>query len=279
MTKSFGSRLVLFLLYTALVIISLLCVAPFLLMMVNATRSGAEIMRGFSLIPGKALAENWAVVSSNMALFRGLGNSLTISICVTCLSSYFSSITAFAFAVYDFRGRNGIFGVILLFMMVPAQLGLFGFYDLVNALGLRDSYVPLIVPAIASIGTVFFLRQYTLSALPRAILEAPRIDGASELRIFHQIAIPVMAPGIATVSIGTFIGSWNSYLMPLILLNSPEKMTLPVMIGSLKSVQNVIKNQGATYLAVAISVIPILIVFAFLSRYIISSIAAGSVKE
>lgn len=248
-------------------------------LLINATRSGAEIMTGFSLLPGNSLVENWTTVSAKMDLFLGMRNSLIIAVGITILSSYFSSITAYAFAMYDFLGRNTIFTIVLLFMMVPAQLGLFGFYDLVNMLNLRDNYIPLIIPSIASIGTMFFLRQYTASVLPPALLEAPRIDGASELRIFNQIAVPIMMPGIATMSIGTFVGAWNNYLLPLILLNSPKKLTLPLMIGSLKSVQDVIKNQGATYLAVAISVLPILIVFAFLSKYIISSIAAGSVKS
>lgn len=268
-----------FILYIAVILLSILCLLPFVLMMINATRSGAEIMSGFTLIPGSSVMANWKIVSSKVDLFLGMRNSLIISLGVTLLSGYFSSITAYSFAMYNFTGKNAMFTVILLFMMVPAQLGLFGFYDLVNAFGLRDSYIPLILPSIASIGTVFFLRQYTASVLPYSVLEAPRIDGASEMRIFHQIAVPIMAPGIATVSIGTFIGSWNNYLLPLILLNSPKKLTLPLMMGAMKGVQDIIKSQGAMYLSMAISVIPILIAFAFLSKYIISSIAAGSVKE
>ncbi len=164
-------------------------------------------------------------------------------------------------------------------MMIPGQLGLIGFYNLVATLGLIDSYIPLIIPAIASTGTVFFLRQYLLSILSPALLEAARIDGAQEILIFHKIVMPLMAPGIATMSIGAFIGSWNFYLVPLILLNTPSKFTLPVMIASLNSSTDIASNQGAIYLAVAISVIPILIVFAFCSRYIIGSISAGAVKE
>ena len=105
------------------------------------------------------------------------------------------------------------------------------------------------------------------------------MDGAGEIKIFHKIILPLMSPGIATMSIGTFIGIWNNYLTPLILLNSPDKFTLPVMVASLNSSTDITANQGAIYLAVAISVIPILIVFAFCSKYIISSISAGGVKE
>lgn len=142
-----------------------------------------------------------------------------------------------------------------------------------------DTYWPLILPAIASPGTVFFLRQYCEGSLQPALIEAARIDGAKELHIFHKIILPLMSPGIATMAIGAFIGNWNSYLLPLILLNSPDKFTLPVMIASLNSSKDIASNQGAIYLAVAISVIPILIVFAFCSKYIIGSLSAGGVKE
>lgn len=267
------------LLYAFLILLAVICLVPFYMMLINATRTGNEIMTGFSLIPGTNILENWAVVQKNMNIFQGMKNSLFISICVTVLSSYFSTLTAYGLAFYKFRGRNLIFTTILVFIMVPSQLSLIGFYDLCNKLKLVNSYIPLIIPAIASPAVVFFLRQYILSVLPKAILEAPRIDGANEMVIFHRIVLPIIAPGIATMAIGTFIGSWNSYLIPLILLNKQEMLTLPVMIGSLQSVRDVATNAGATYMAIAVSVIPILIFFAFCSKYIISSVSAGSVKE
>jgi multiple sugar transport system permease protein len=198
---------------------------------------------------------------------------------VTFLTAYFSALTAYGFAVYEFKGRNIIFTVVLVLMMVPSQLGLLGFYDLVVAMNLMDNYLPLIIPAIASPFVVFFLRQYLISVLPRSIIEAARIDGASEILIFHKIGIPMMMPGIATISITTFIGSWNNYLMPLVLLLSPEKFTLPVMMASMRASRDMTSNMGATYLSIAISVLPILIAFMFLSKYIISNISAGGVKE
>lgn len=267
------------LLYIFLCLLAVLCLLPFLLMIINATRNGHEIMTSFSLVPSKYLKENWARVSGYFDLFKGMLNSLSVAVPATILTAYFSAITAYALAIYKFKGRKIIYGTILVFMMIPGQLSLIGFYNLITKLKLIDSYIPLIVPAIAAPGTVFFLRQYVLSVLSPSLLEAARIDGAGELHIFHRIVLPIMAPGIATMSIGAFIGNWNSYLVPLILLNSPEKFTLPVMIASLNSSQDISSNQGAIYLAVAISVIPILIVFAFCSKYIISSISAGSVKE
>jgi multiple sugar transport system permease protein len=236
-------------------------------------------MTFFTFIPGTSLAENWTVVTEYFNLFLGFWNSLKVAVPATILTAYFSALTAYALAIYRFRGRNAIFWVIIIFMMIPGQLGLLGFYNLISSLKMLNSYLPLILPAIAAPGTVFFLRQYVLSILPLSLLEAARIDGAREIHIFHKIVLPIMAPGIATMAIGAFIGNWNSYLVPLILLNTPTKFTLPVMIASLNSSQDISSNQGAIYLAVAVSVIPILIVFAFCSKYIISSISAGSVKE
>ena len=274
-----GKKVKKILLYTAMTLLAAVCLFPFLLMMVNSTRTGNEIMTGFTLIPGSALKDNWATVSDYFNLFKGLLNSLFVAVCSTALTAYFSALTAYGLAMYKFKGRNAIFVVIMVFMMIPAQLGLLGFYDLVNAMGLVDSYIPLIIPAIASPATVFFLRQFLLSTLSPALLEAARIDGAGELRIFHKIVLPIMSPGIATMSIGAFIGSWNNYLLPMVLITTPDKFTLPVMIASMNASQDIVSNQGAIYLAVAISVIPILIAFAFLSRYIISGISAGGVKE
>lgn len=267
------------LLYLGLILLSTVCFAPFWLMIVNSTRSGNEIMTGFSMLPGTSLASNWEVVNSNLELGRGFVNSLLIAICNTALVSYFSALTAYGLAFYKFRGNKLIFTSLLVFMMVPSQLSMLGSYDLCNKLGMIDSYWPLILPSVASPATVFFLRQYILSVMPRSVLEAPRIDGAGELAIFHRIALPIMAPGIATMAIGAFIGSWNNYLLPMLIINIPAKRTLPVMVAELSAVRDITTNLGATYLVVAISAVPIMIAFCFFSKYIISGISAGSVKE
>ena len=266
-------------LYIALIILGLMCLLPFWLMMVNSTRSGVEITHSFSFLSGHSLKDNWKVLFDYVNLFLGLFNSFKVAVPATLLTAYFSAITAFGMAMYNWKGNNVLFRVIVVFMMIPAQLSLIGFYNLCQKLHLIDSYIPLIIPAIASPGIVFFLRQYTKATLSKSLMEAARIDGASEIHIFHRIVLPIMAPGIATMSIGTFIGNWNSYLVPLILLNTPKKMTLPVMISTLNAATDLQKNQGAIYLGVAISVVPIIIAFCFFSKYIISSISAGSVKE
>lgn len=279
MSETVKTRTAKGLLYLFLILLSALCFTPFLLMLVNATRSGNEIMTGFSLLPGSSLAQNWKLVADNMDLGRGFLNSLFLAVCNTALVSYFSALTAYGLAFYKFPGSKVIFTVLLVFMMVPSQLSLLGFYNLVNQMGLIDTYWPLILPSVASPATVFFLRQYILSVMPKAILEAPRIDGAGELAIFHRIALPIMAPGIATMAISAFIGSWNSYLIPMMLINTPSKRPLPVMVAELSAVRDITTNLGATYLVVAVSAVPIMVAFCFFSKYIISGISAGSVKE
>lgn len=277
--RSIGYHIKKSLIYLFLVALAITCMIPFLMMMVNATRNGNEILTGFSLIPSTHLKENWETVFQYFNLFLGMRNSLIVAVPATLLGAYFSSLTAYGLAFYKFKGNKLIFIVILVFMMIPGQLSLIGFYQLCSKLKLINSYVPLILPAIAAPGTVFFLRQYILSSLPPSLIEAARMDGANELFSFHRIVIPIIAPAVATMGIMGFIGNWNNYLLPMILISKNKMMTLPVMMATLRASQDITRNQGATYLSVAISVIPILLVFAVFSKYIISSVSAGAVKE
>ncbi len=277
--KSIGFCIKKTILYLLLILLGTVCLFPFLLMMVNATRSGVEITRGFTLIPSNHIKENWETVFSYFNLFKGMWNSVKVAVPATLLTAYFSALTAYGLAMYKFKGNSVIFYTIVIFMMIPGQLGLIGFYNLCTKLHMVNSYAPLIIPAIAAPGTVFFLRQYVLSVLSPSLVEAARIDGANELYTFHKIVLPIMSPGIATMAIMGFIGNWNAYLLPMIILNKNEKFTLPVMMATLRASTDIQSNQGAIYLAVAISVIPILLVFSFFSKYIISSISAGGVKE
>ena len=266
-------------LYICLTLLAIICLLPFVMMMVNATRTSDQIVKGFSLIPGTALAHNWEVVFSYFNLFKGMLNSLLVALPATFLGAYFPAMTAYGLACYDFKGNKLIFWVILVFMMIPGTLSMIGFYQLCATLHITNSYIPLIVPAIAGTGTVFFLRQYIISSLSPSLVEAARMDGASELYIFHRVVLPIVFPAIATFSIMSFIGNWNSYLLPMIILNNPQKYTLPVQLASLRSSTDITQNYGAIYLCIAISMIPILLVFTIFSKYIISSVSAGAVKE
>ena len=146
-------------LYIVLIILAVVCLMPFALMMVNATRSGSEIVHSFTLIPSNALVQNWETVSGYFDLFKGIINSLMVSVPATLLTSYFSAMAAYGLVMYKFKGNKLISGVILIFMMIPGQLSMIGFYDLITKMNMIDTYWPLVLPAIAA-QTVFFLRQY-----------------------------------------------------------------------------------------------------------------------
>lgn len=267
-------RLVIYVLLGLLAIVSLI---PFAMMIINATRTNGEILQGFTLIPSNALMENYDILISYVDVWRGFLNSLMIAVLVTLLNSYFSALTAFTFWAYNFKGKTFIFGFSLLLMMVPGQLSMLGQYELASTLGILNTYWPLVLPAIAAPFTVFFFRQYLYTSMPYSIVEAARIDGARDLLIFHRIVLPVLKPAIATQGIFTFIGSWNNYMGPLIMIRTPSKFTLPVMMGALSG-SPVANNLGAMYLGIAISVVPIMIAFMFFSKNIISSISSGAVK-
>lgn len=264
-------------LYAFLVLLAIASLIPFAVMIVNATRSNSEILRGFTLIPSDSLVENFEILTNYMDVGRGFLNSLFVAVTVTVFNSYFSALTAFSMAFHEFSGKKLIFGTFLIVMMVPGQLGLLGQYELNSALGILDTYWPLIIPAIAAPFVVFFFYQYLISSMQISILEAARIDGASELYMFHRIVLPILRPAIATQGIFTFIGTWNNYIGPLVMLRTPSKFTLPVMMASLQG-SPVAQNMGAMYLGVAISVVPIMIAFSIFSKNIINSISAGAVK-
>ncbi len=268
-------RLLLYIFLFALVV---LCLVPFVMMIINSTRSASDIVSGFTLIPGDQFRANFESLESYVDVWQGMVNSATISFGTIILTAYFSALTAFGFEFYDFKFKNLLFSFILLMMMVPVQLGLLGFYDLNYKLGLLDTYIPLILPTIANIFAVFFIRQYMASTIHMALIEAARIDGSSELNIFHKIVFPLSIPAIATMSIMAFIGSWNNYMTPLILIQSVEKKTLPVLVAALRGARVIQQNYGAIYAAIAVSVFPILIIFVGFSKYIISGISSGSVK-
>lgn len=277
-------------LYIVLILVALACIVPFYVMLVNATRTNADISRGPTFIPGQAVIDNWKTLrlgrldpntgirAGGLNIIQGVLNSLLVALSATVLAGYFSSLTAYGFAMYRFPGSNLLFMILLSVIMLPPTVMLVGLFKLSLAIKLYDTRLILILPAIASPYTVFFLRQYAKSTINNSVVDAARIDGAGEFRIFHRIALPLMAPGIATMSIFGFLVQWNNYLVPLTLLNSQEKYTLPLIIQQLNTTTHQ-RDFGAMYLGIALSVIPILIAFSLLSRHLISGIAFGAVKE
>jgi multiple sugar transport system permease protein len=272
-----------FIIYLIMIFLTLLALIPLYLMLVNATRSTAEINRGISFMPGRSLIFNWKFLLAHdmkpmMNPLLGLFNSAVIAVSSTVLAVYFSCMTAYGLHVYRFFGRKLLWTVILVVMMLPGTLSFIGFYQFMVSLRLLDNYIPLIIPSIAAAGTVLFIRQYMSAVLSVELIDAARIDGAGEFRIFNSIILPTIVPVMATQAIFSFVGSWNNYFTPMILLSSMNKYTIPILVRLLTS--NLYRvEMGGVYLGLAITVTPIIIFYAFMSRYIISGLTLGGVKE
>ena len=189
-------------------------------------------------------------------------------------------MTAYGLTVYNFKIRDGAYTVILAVMMVPIQVVSTGFVQfMVGTLGLANSYIPLIVPAIAAPAVVFYMRQYMKSSFPLDIVEAARIDGCGEFRTFLSIAIPMMKPAVAVQAIFAFVQNWNNYYTQnMIILSRTNRYTMPIMIQNVLG-QDKHPDAGAQYAAVALSIIPIVVIYLCLSRFIVAGVALGGVKE
>lgn len=265
--------------YTVLVILLIVCVLPIWIMLVNATRSTAEIQQGISLLPGKNLIMNWKTLTGRgFSIMDGIVNSSVISVSVTVLTVYFSMMFAYAIHVYDFSYKKYLYAFVVLLVMVPMQVSIIGFYRYMAAFKLTNSYIPLIFPAIAAPGSIFFAKQYLESVVVKELIDAARIDGCSEIGIFHRIMLPIAKPGAFTMGIFAFVGSWNNFFTPFIMISKMSKYTLPMLVQTLRG-DTYRTEYGSIYLGLAVSIIPIIIVYAIFSKYIVNGIAMGAVKE
>lgn len=265
--------------YVVCIFLAILSILPFWIMIVNATRSTTEIQQqAVTLIPSSYMMNNLKILTGkSFDPITGFLNSLTVSIGATALAVYFSSLTAYAQVAYNWRFKKQFFSFIMAIMMIPAQVTMIGFYQMVYKVGLTNSLSMLILPAIASPSMVFFMRQYLQPTLPMSIVESARIDGAKEFMIFNRIVLPIMKPAIATQAIFSFVASWNNLFTPLILLTNSDKYTMPVMVSLLRG--DIYKTEfGSIYLGLTLTVLPLIIVYLLLSKYIIAGVALGGVK-
>lgn len=262
--------------YAFLIILFFVSIVPFYMMIINSTRSNTEIAQGIYLLPGDQLKANYDIILKKVNIWRGFVSSVIIAIPAVLLSAFFSALTAYGFAKFNFKFKEILFWIVLGTMMVPQQLGLIGYYDLCVRLGLIDSYVPLILPNIANASMVFFIRSYIESSIPDSLIEAGLIDGAGEFYIFNRLILPLAMPAIGTMSMFTFIYKWNDLINPLVLLNSADKFTLPVVISNIRGLYE--QNFGAIYLGVTISVVPIILVVVTFSKSLIKGLTVGAVK-
>ncbi len=265
--------------YVVLILVSFLCLFWFYVLFVNATRSHGELTKGFTPIPSTYLLKNWqGVMAGTLPIVRGMFNSLFVALCSAALCTYFSTMTAYAIHVYDFKIKKFMFTFIMAVMTIPTQVTALGFLQLVSDMKLEDNFIPLIVPAIAAPVTFFYMKQYMESALPLSLVEAARIDGSGEFRTFNTIVLPLMKPAIAVQAIFTFVSSWNNYFTPALILHNDKMKTLPILIAQLRSADFLKFDMGQVYVTIAFSIFPVIVVYLILSKFIVQGVAMGSVK-
>ena len=267
--------------HVVLIILSFMCLFFFYVLIVNASHSHAELQKGFSALPGKYFWKNLMNVANDgsFPMFRGILNSIIVSGCSAVLCTYFSSLTAYGLYAYDFKARNVAFTFIMAILVMPTQVTAMGFLRLITKMGLYDSLLPLIIPSVASPAVFYFMYSYLQSSLPMSLVEAARIDGSGEFRTFNSIVLPIMKPAIAVQAIFTFVGSWNNYFVPALVIQSKSKMTVPILIATLRGADYMNFDMGKIYMMITVAIVPIIIVYILLSKYIVAGVTLGGVKE
>lgn len=288
-----------FICYAVLVLLAILSLFPFYIMVVNATRSHPQIQSGFSAIPGTQLwlhikqfikSERWfdvvagqqverKVYGTSYPIFRGLGNSFLVAIFTAAFTTYFSAMTAYGIYMYNFKGKKSAFKFIMAVMMVPTQVSTLGFLQLITKLGIMNSYIPLIIPAIAAPVVFFYMYQSMEATLPYSIVEAARVDGSNEFYTFNAIVCPMLKPAFAVQSIFAFVSSWNNYFVPALVISDKKLWTVPIVIANARSADYMMFDLGVNYTLMTVAILPLIVIYFLLSRYIIGGVTAGGVKE
>jgi multiple sugar transport system permease protein len=263
--------------YVVVGIGALIMLAPFYFMFVFATHSRTEI---FSLPPptffGDDFLSNLKILTDRIPFWRNLGWSLYVAIGSTVLTLLFCSMGGYAFALFEFRFKNALFGLVMGTMLLPSFMNMIPIFMIMDMLGWIDQPRALYIPGAASAFGIFLMRQFVTTSIPKDLVEAARMDGCSELGIYWRIVLPLLKPALGTLGLITFIASWNNFIGPLIVMRSPEMYTLPLALRSLQSPVNT--EWGALMTGSAIATLPLVVLFILSSRQLISGLTAGAVK-
>ena len=269
-----------FVVYVILVFLSVLCLFSFWMLFVNASRSNGDLQGGFRLLPSNYFITNlknaWTDASINIP--RGMLNSFIVAAATSVLATYFSALTAYGIHAYDFKLKGVAFTFIMAVMVIPNQVAATGFYQMCVKLGWTNNYLPLILPGVAAPVVFFYMKQYMESVLPMEIIDAARVDGSGEFRTFNTIILPMLKPALAVQLIFNFVQSWNNYFMPALLLDKAEMKTVPLMIAQLRSADYSKFDMGKVYMFILLAILPVVVVYICLSKFIIKGVTAGSVK-
>ena len=264
-------------LYVVISLGALLCLFPFYWMFVVATRSSGEIF-AFPpvVIPGSLLIQNVKSLLQAAPFLRSYGNTLFYSLSVTMLMLFFDSLAGFAFAKYNFPGKNFLFGFMLATMMIPGAVMLIPWFVEMKFFNWLDSYKALIIPSAVDAFGIFWMRQFILDAVPSELMDAARIDGAHDFAIYYRIVVPIITPALGALAILTFMGAWNNLISPMIIFSTPAKFPLTVTLKTLVAIR--LTDYGALMAGTFLSVLPIIVVFLLGARRFISGITAGSIQ-
>jgi multiple sugar transport system permease protein len=272
-----GERLSTWAAYALVGVGALIMLAPFYFMFVFASHSRTEI---FSLPPplwfGGDFLGNLKILTERIPFWRNLGLSLYVALASTTLTLLFCSLGGYAFAMFEFRYKNALFGLVLATLLLPSFMNMIPTFMIMDALGWIDQPRALYLPGAASAFGIFLMRQFVAASIPRDLIEAARMDGCGEFGIYARIVLPLLKPALGTLGLITFIASWNNFIGPLIVMRSPEMYTLPLALRSLQSPVNT--EWGALMAGSAIATLPLLLLFVLSSRQLISGLTAGAVK-
>ena len=260
-----------------LAVLALLTVFPFYWMFVLATHSRETI---FSAPPpfwfGDDLLSNYSALMDALPFWRNIWNSVYIAVLATVTTLFFCSLGGFGFAMYDFRYKNALFTALIVSLLIPQLLNIIPYYLIIDFLGWLNTPRAIWFPTMASAFGIFLMRQYIASSMPRELMDAARIDGATEFRIYWSIVLPLVKPGLATLAMLTFINQWNNFLGPLVVLRLRETYTVPLALRSPQGLGNT--DWGAVMLGTALAVLPLLILFFVASKQVIEGLTSGAVK-
>lgn len=260
----------------ALILLGTVTVYPFVWMVFSSFKKNSEIMAlDQQLLPKEFILDNYINMNERFDFLRFFTNSLVVTIIITVLVVYTSTLCGYVLAKYRFKGRNFLFGFVLATMMIPWCVTIIPKYTMIQSFGWMDSYKALIIPSMFSGFGIFNMKQ-TIETLPDEILEAARIDGASEFYIFHKIVIPMSRNGIASIAIFQFLWAWEDYLWPYLVINTKEKQLLAVGLKMFSGQYST--DYGALFAATAISIIPVLIIYLIFQKQFIAGIASSAVK-
>ncbi|MFD1336708.1 carbohydrate ABC transporter permease [Oceanobacillus iheyensis] len=260
-------------------IISLIALFPIISLIISSFRPSSELMRqgiSFKINLSELSLDNYTYLFTQAAEYWAwYGNSLIISALTIILSLFFSSMVGYALAVYDFKGKNLFFVLVLLILMIPFEILMLPLYQLMISTQLIDTYLAVILPMVVAPVAVFFFRQYALG-LPVQLMDAARIDGSTEYGIFFKIMLPLMGPSLAAMAILQGLSSWNNFLWPLLVLRSNDMFTLPLGLATLLTPYG--NNYDVLIVGSVLTIIPIVILFVFFQRYFIAGLTTGGVK-